>query len=114
MQVSPPALSTERTGPLTREELRLIDAYLAMRTLVPGMLRRSDGRWTSPERREVAEPVTAPVAGEPAEEITRVPSQRVAPTVKLTVRPASVGLATPADAEESGEVDERKADPMPT
>ena len=34
--------------------LRLVDAYLALRTLVPGMRRRSDGRWTSPVRREVA------------------------------------------------------------
>jgi poly-beta-1,6-N-acetyl-D-glucosamine synthase len=33
--------------------LRLIDAYLALRTLVPGMRRRSDGRWSSPVRREV-------------------------------------------------------------
>jgi biofilm PGA synthesis N-glycosyltransferase PgaC len=33
--------------------LRLIDAYLALRTLVPGMRRSSDGRWTSPTRREV-------------------------------------------------------------
>ncbi|HEY2193835.1 MAG TPA: glycosyltransferase family 2 protein [Actinomycetospora sp.] len=93
--------------------LRLIDAYLAMRTLLPGMLRRSDGRWTSPERREVAEPVTGPVAGEPEEEITTVPSQRVAPMVKLTVRPASVRSATPVGSEESSEVDERKADAMP-
>jgi poly-beta-1,6-N-acetyl-D-glucosamine synthase len=35
--------------------LRLIDSYLALRTFVPGMRRRSDGRWTSPVRREVIE-----------------------------------------------------------
>ncbi|MCD2195926.1 glycosyltransferase family 2 protein [Actinomycetospora endophytica] len=35
--------------------MRLIDSYLALRTFVPGMRRRSDGRWVSPARREVVE-----------------------------------------------------------
>jgi poly-beta-1,6-N-acetyl-D-glucosamine synthase len=53
--------------------LRLIDAYLALRTLVPGMRRLSDGRWTSPARREVLEPG---VAGE----LTAAPEERVLET----------------------------------
>lgn len=64
--------------------MRLIDAYLALRTVVPGMRRRSDGRWTSPARREVEpdrlletavaerldRPLTVPAlpAGDPAPE----------------------------------------------
>jgi poly-beta-1,6-N-acetyl-D-glucosamine synthase len=51
--------------------LRLIDAYLAMRTLIPGMVRRSDGRWTSPVRREVTEPATGRIEVVPAERLDR-------------------------------------------
>ena len=72
--------------------MRLIDAYLAMRTLVPGMLRRSDGRWTSPVRREVAEP--AAIETVRAERLDRVPAPRAA--------------LTGAD----GEPDRREADPV--
>jgi cellulose synthase/poly-beta-1,6-N-acetylglucosamine synthase-like glycosyltransferase len=85
--------------------MRLIDAYLALRTLVPGMLRRSDGRWTSPARREVTETVS-----EPPEQVVPVPSPRWGST---TVIPAVV-LPSTRTRPEADEVDPREPDAMPS
>jgi hypothetical protein len=68
--------------------MRLIDAYLAMRTLLPGMMRRSDGRWTSPVRREVTEPAAEGIEVVTAERLDRtsspgeLPAARGAPVVE--------------------------------
>jgi poly-beta-1,6-N-acetyl-D-glucosamine synthase len=80
--------------------MRLIDAYLAMRTLLPGMLGRSDGRWTSPVRREVTEPA-ARVETFTAERLDR------------TSTPGEVPAARNAPATESvAEGEPREADPV--
>jgi cellulose synthase/poly-beta-1,6-N-acetylglucosamine synthase-like glycosyltransferase len=91
--------------------LRFIDAYLALRTLVPGMLRRSDGRWTSPARREVAEP-----AVERHEEVVTVPSPRWDPNAVASTVVLPSTRSAPERRDESGarEADPREPDAMPS
>ncbi len=79
--------------------MRLVDAYLAMRTLIPGMVRRSDGRWTSPARREV-EPAITTIEVVTAERLDRLPATADA-----------LPAASPAPVPGSAEPDPREPDP---
>jgi poly-beta-1,6-N-acetyl-D-glucosamine synthase len=69
--------------------MRLIDAYLALRTFFPGMRRRSDGRWTSPVRRVVEEPALN-AAQEPV--LVGAPAPTIAIAERLDRIPATTSL----------------------
>ncbi len=80
--------------------MRLIDAYLAMRTLLPGMMvRRSDGRWTSPVRREVAEPAAERIEVVVAERLDRIASPGELPAARSAPAAETVAEGEPREAD---------------